>query len=233
MRKIGGTVIERDGTVVEVNLNRTKVRVDDLGQLTGFTAMTDLSLEETAIGDDGLRRLAGLNSLVWLNLYKTRVTDDGLVHLRGLTRLEHLPLGETKVTDAGLAHLTGLRRLKYLGLRGDRISDAGLRHVGKLTSLTGLHRADRDQRSRPRPTEAAGRAQAALARRYAHHRRGDLDAGRARGAGRAVRVPDGHDRRGSPRAQAAPAGVADLLSLGTGPGMTDSRSPVIGTIAAP
>ncbi len=74
LRMIGGTVFERDGTVVEVNLNRTNVRDDDLGQLAGFTAMTDLSLEETAIGDDGLRRLSGLKSLAWLNRYKTQVT---------------------------------------------------------------------------------------------------------------------------------------------------------------
>ncbi len=43
---------------MEVNLNRTKVQDDDLGQLAGFNAMIDLSLQETAIGDDGLRRLA-------------------------------------------------------------------------------------------------------------------------------------------------------------------------------
>ena len=112
LRRIGGTVFERDGTVVEVNLNRTKVQDEDLGRLSGFTAMTDLSLEETAIGDEGMRRLSGLKGLVWLNLYRTRVGDTGLAHLEGLARLEHLPLGETRVTDAGLVHLAGLRRLR-------------------------------------------------------------------------------------------------------------------------
>jgi hypothetical protein len=82
LRRLGGTVFERDGAVVEVNLNRTRVEDRDLDRLAVFTAMTDLSLEETAIGDDGLRRLAGLKVLVWLNLYRTRVGDDGLSHLR-------------------------------------------------------------------------------------------------------------------------------------------------------
>jgi hypothetical protein len=144
VRRIGGTVFESDGVVVEVNLNRTGIKDADLDQVSGFTAMTDLSLEETAIGDDGLRRLSGLKSLVWLNLYRTRVGDDGLSHLKGLTRLAHLPIGETRVTDAGLVHLVGLRRLTYLGLRGDRITDAGLPHLGKLTRLTGLNLAQTD-----------------------------------------------------------------------------------------
>jgi hypothetical protein len=105
LRRLGGTVFEREGNVVEVNLNRTKILDEDLDRLAGFTAMTDLSLEETVIGNDGLRRLSGLRALAWLNLYRTRVGDDGLAHLEGLTRLEHLPLGETRVTDAGLAQL--------------------------------------------------------------------------------------------------------------------------------
>ena len=54
LRRLGGTVFERDGAVIEVNLNRTGVRDDDLDRLAGFRAMTDLSLEQTTIGDDGL-----------------------------------------------------------------------------------------------------------------------------------------------------------------------------------
>src|SRR5215831_7469284 len=60
LRRLGGTVFERDGAVVEMNLNQTRVEDRDFDRLAGFTAMTDLSLEETAIDDDGLRRLTGL-----------------------------------------------------------------------------------------------------------------------------------------------------------------------------
>src|SRR5207248_11496790 len=41
LRRLGGTVFERDGSVVEVNLNRTGVKDRDLDRLAGFPAMTD------------------------------------------------------------------------------------------------------------------------------------------------------------------------------------------------
>jgi acetyl esterase/lipase len=139
LRRLGGTVFERGGKVVEVNLNRTQVQDGDLDRLSRFLEMTDLSLEGTAISDAGLRRISGLKKLVWLNLYQTRVSDAGLSHLERLTDLERLPLGETRVTDAGLHHLAGLNRLSYLGLRGNRITDAGLLHIRKLTGLSELN----------------------------------------------------------------------------------------------
>jgi alpha-glucosidase len=139
LERLGGTVFLRDGQVVEVNLNRTKISDEQLALLTGFPALTDLSLEGTMIGDQGLAHLEHLAEFQWLNLYRTRVGNAGLAHLKRLSKLEHLPLGQTRVSDDGLAHLTSLRRLTYLGLRGDSITDAGLVHVGRLTSLTGLH----------------------------------------------------------------------------------------------
>ena len=106
IEQLGGTVFRREGQVVEVNFNRTKVSDGDLRLLSGLTAMTDLSLEETAIGDAGLESLAPLKELRWLNLYRTRIGDAGLARLKSLEKLEHLPLGETRVTDAGLVHLS-------------------------------------------------------------------------------------------------------------------------------
>jgi hypothetical protein len=144
IERLGGTVFVRDGRVLEVNLNRTKISDDQLSLLGRFSSITDLSLEATKIGDQGLAHLEHLAELQWLNLYQTRVGDAGLVHLGRLRKLEHLPLGETRVTDAGLAHLESLGRLTYLGLRGDSISDAGLVHVGRLTGLTGLHLGQTD-----------------------------------------------------------------------------------------
>jgi len=107
IEQLGGTVFRREGQVVEVDLNRTKVSDGDLRLLSGLTSMTDLSLEETAIGDAGLGSLAPLKRLRWLNLYRTRVGDAGLAQLKSLDRLEHLPLGETRVTDAGLVPQPG------------------------------------------------------------------------------------------------------------------------------
>jgi lactate permease len=139
LERLGGTVFQRSGRIVEVNLNRTRIADADLKLLSGLSALTDLSLEETAIGDAGLAHVSGLKELRWLNLYRTRVGDAGLAHLKTLTKLEHLPLGETRISDPGLAHLGAISSLKYLGLRGDRVTDAGLRHLESLVNLRGLH----------------------------------------------------------------------------------------------
>src|SRR5262249_41465753 len=71
LERLGGTVFRRDGRVVEVNLNRSRIGDDSLRLLKGFPTLTDLSLEQTAIGDSGLQHLAGLSELQWLNLYRT------------------------------------------------------------------------------------------------------------------------------------------------------------------
>lgn len=139
LERLGGTVFRRDGKVVEVNLNRTKVRDADLERVAEFRGLTDLSLEETAIGDAGLAHLRGLGELRWLNLYRTRIGDAGLAHLKGLKKLERLPLGETRVGDAGLNDLEGLTGLTYLGLRGTHVTDAGLRTLRSHVKLNGLH----------------------------------------------------------------------------------------------
>ena len=120
LERRGGTVFLRDGHVVEVNLNRTKISDESLALVSSLKAMTDLSLEETGIGDEGLVHVGGLGEIRWLNLYRTRVGDAGLAHLKGLTKLEHLPLGETRVTDAGLVHLANFHRLDYLGCAATR-----------------------------------------------------------------------------------------------------------------
>jgi lactate permease len=139
IEQLGGTVYQRDGRVVEVNLDRSGINDHLLSLVMDFHHLTDLSLEETSISDAGLMHLDGLTELRWLNLYRTKIGDAGLARVGRLARLEQLPIGETKVTDAGLAHLAPLRRLTYLGLRGNAITDAGVVHLKGLKSLTGLH----------------------------------------------------------------------------------------------
>ncbi len=53
LERLGGTVYQRMGRVVEVNLNRTKIGDDHLALLASFSTLTDLSLEGTAVGDRG------------------------------------------------------------------------------------------------------------------------------------------------------------------------------------
>ena len=51
--RLGATVFERGGVVVEVHANRTQLLDHHLSLLAGFTELTDLSLEETQVGDIG------------------------------------------------------------------------------------------------------------------------------------------------------------------------------------
>jgi arylsulfatase A len=139
LEALGGRVFRRDGRIVEVVLNRSRLGDEDLASAGVLADLTDLSLEETQIGDAGVAHLGRLAKLEWLNLYRTRVGDEGLERLSRLPRLKFLPLGETRITDAGLVHLRRLRQLEYLGLRGTRIGDRGLEHVAQLTALKGLH----------------------------------------------------------------------------------------------
>jgi hypothetical protein len=67
--KLGATVFQSNGHVVEVNANGKKITDDDLKAVGEFVRMTDLSLEETAITDKGLAHLTKLQKLEWLNLY--------------------------------------------------------------------------------------------------------------------------------------------------------------------
>lgn len=139
LKKIGATVFVRDKQVIEVNANRTEIKNDDLGRVSDFTSLTDLSLENTQIGDAGIAHLALLQKLEWLNLYQTKLGDDGLRTLAQLRSLQHLPIGETQVTDAGLKHLSDMNQLLYLGLRDNAVTDEGVKSLQTLPKLTGLH----------------------------------------------------------------------------------------------
>ena len=67
LRKLGGTVFERDGIVVEVNLNRTGVWLDD-----------------THITDATIATLAGLGTLEDLYVLRTDLTIEGVHKLKRL-----------------------------------------------------------------------------------------------------------------------------------------------------
>jgi arylsulfatase A len=141
-RKVEAQVEREKQRVVEVVLNRSRVRDADLAHVGRLAELTDLSLEETEIGDAGIEELGDLLELEWLNLYRTRVGDAGARMLAGLPRLVSLPIGGTRITDLGLRELGKIRRLAYLGLRGNRISDAGLAALAPFERLTGLQLAE-------------------------------------------------------------------------------------------
>jgi YHS domain-containing protein/mono/diheme cytochrome c family protein len=93
------------GTLIRLNLARTKVDDDGLAHVRGLPQLRWLNLANTGITDAGLRKLSGLAKLRYLNLYGTNVTDEGLVFLESLTKLQKLYLWQTKATKAGVKKL--------------------------------------------------------------------------------------------------------------------------------
>ena len=47
LRALGGSVFTKGDVVAEINLNRSKIRNDQLKLVAGFGHLTDLSLEQT------------------------------------------------------------------------------------------------------------------------------------------------------------------------------------------
>jgi YHS domain-containing protein/mono/diheme cytochrome c family protein len=93
------------GTLIRLNLSRTKIDDTGLERVREFPHLRWLSLANTGITDTGLRKLSGLKQLRYLNLYGTKVTDKGLASLRGLPKLEKLYLWQSKATKNGAKKL--------------------------------------------------------------------------------------------------------------------------------
>ncbi|WP_038170536.1 c-type cytochrome domain-containing protein [Verrucomicrobium sp. BvORR106] len=87
------------GSLVALDLARTKVTDAGLAILAKMTNLKELHLENTAVTDAAGASLKGLAKLEYLNLYGTKVTDKILVDLEGLKALKSLYLWQTGVTE--------------------------------------------------------------------------------------------------------------------------------------
>ncbi|MGA2031946.1 MAG: hypothetical protein ABSG68_06810 [Thermoguttaceae bacterium] len=106
VEQLGGKVyLGEDGTVVAVDLGRTKTTDADLALVKQLPQLRGLSLWGTQVGDTGLLNLEDLSQLEELNLLCTKVSDAGLVHLKGARQLRSLNLLGTSVTRDGVADL--------------------------------------------------------------------------------------------------------------------------------
>jgi len=88
-----------------LNLQRTPLTHEALGNLRGMTRLKILQLGNTATTDLGLANLFGLLSLEELDLRHTDITDAGLAHFAPLKNLKQLLIGGTNVTGPGVARL--------------------------------------------------------------------------------------------------------------------------------
>lgn len=123
------------GTIVSLDLHRTKVTDADLAQLVNFKHLHTLNLYGTAVTDEGLKSLAAMPNLQTLYLSSTRITDAGLQQLQGLTKIGELGLNRTAVTDQGLAYLRGMTGLHSLSLAGTSVTDQGVSQLKAFRSL--------------------------------------------------------------------------------------------------
>jgi hypothetical protein len=135
--------------VVEVGLDKTQVKDDDLRLVGKLTRLTTLTLNATGVSDAGLKHLGRLKRLRDLGLMETQITgaglrvvshfgslhtlnlqnshgvdDDVFEHLKSLNHLVMLSLGGTSVTSAGVSQLTTLQNLKSFDLSNTSVDDA-------------------------------------------------------------------------------------------------------------
>ena len=137
VEKAGGLAmrVAANSSATEVNLSllgdkATNAQVELTSDLSG--SLVRLNLSRTKIDDEALKTIRGLSELRWLNLSRTQVTDAGLRHLTGLTKLNYLNLYGTQVTDAGLSSLRGLKNLQSLYLWQTKVSKEGAAALRKI-----------------------------------------------------------------------------------------------------
>jgi hypothetical protein len=141
IKELGGKVTVYPlsaGTIIGVDLHRTKATDADLQMLQGLTQLRTLNLYGAPITDAGLRYVSGITSLQTLYLNETAVTNAGLASLQGLTHLSELGLHDTRVTDEGLFYLRSLTNLQSLSLSGAQITDQGLMQLKPFHDLKKL-----------------------------------------------------------------------------------------------
>jgi len=126
------------GTIIGIDLHRTKATDADLQMLEGLTQLRTLNLYGAPITDAGLKYVSGMTSLQTLYLNETAVTNAGLASLQGLTHLSELGLHDTHITDEGLFYLRSLANLQSLSLSGAQITDQGLMHLKPFHDLKKL-----------------------------------------------------------------------------------------------
>ena len=128
-----GAKIRRDkqGRIIEVNLQETQASDADLLHLANLTFLKEVSLHRTKVKGTGLILLRRLESLGILYLTDTGVDNKTVGHLRHLLGLRILGLSGTKVGDRGIAHLARLRKLKSLFLLDARATDMGVARLQK------------------------------------------------------------------------------------------------------
>ncbi len=88
-----------------MDLSQTKVRDEDLANVTRFTRLKEIDLSDTNVTAKALEHLRSMKSLrkIWLD--NTHIDDEALATLADLSKLQKLSLKDCNVTDAGIDKL--------------------------------------------------------------------------------------------------------------------------------
>ena len=98
----GGTAkLDPDGNVIELRLDGTKIRDENLALFSAFKLLRSIDMPRTKVTDAGIAHLGKVISLRSIRLYDTKVGDPGIAHLHGLKNLQMIVLKRTHVTHLG------------------------------------------------------------------------------------------------------------------------------------
>ena len=140
LEKLGATVREAGGEIVEIKADCDKLGEDGYRLIGKVTSLTSLSLSGKAMSDDQLAMLSGLTNLESILLNGTELTDDGYRHFAAFPKLKRLSLfhpsrNVESFTGAGLAHLKALPNLERLTFAGATAGDAAFKAVAEIQQL--------------------------------------------------------------------------------------------------
>lgn len=133
-----GGKIQRNGNVLEIDLQNTDVSDADLRPLKFLESPVVLNASSLPIGDEGAKDLAGIPNIVGLNLAQTKITDDVLESISDAEHLAVLNLSNTAVTDRGVRWLRGLNNLNQLYLSNTAVTGRGIENMTGLEKLAQL-----------------------------------------------------------------------------------------------
>lgn len=129
-RSLGGRAVFDDDRLFRFEMQRSRIRDDDLGQLVGWVPeVEEIECTQTRITDQGVARLTGLGKLRKLTLSSTKITNAALGHLAGCPKLTDLYLVQTAIDDQAIDVLATMTNLRKLGLSGTDLSPAGVERL--------------------------------------------------------------------------------------------------------
>ncbi len=140
LEKLGATVREAGGQIVDLRADCDKLGDDGYRLIGKVTSLKSLSLSGKTMSDNQLAMLSGLTNLESILLNGTELSDDGYRHFAAFPKLKRLSLfhpsrNVENFTGAGLAHLKALPNLERLTFAGATAGDAAFQAVAEIQQL--------------------------------------------------------------------------------------------------